>query len=452
MDELLDEAPALQAIPVSQLNRQVKNLLERGIARLWVEGEISNLARPASGHLYFSLKDDSAQVRAAFFRQRQRGPTIGLKNGDHVLVYGRVSLYEPRGDYQLIVERVEPAGEGALKREFDRLKLKLQAEGLFDADRKRPLPALPRRIGVITSPSGAAVRDILTVLKRRFPAVPVTIYPTSVQGDAAPAELRAALARAIARADCDVLILARGGGSLEDLWAFNDEALARAIAESPIPTVSAVGHEVDFTIADFVADVRAPTPSGAAELVVPDSADWLHRIGQLAARISRAGRNRVEEAAQNLDWLSRRLAASSPAGTVSRQRDWLRELGGRLAAAMRHDLLAREQRLQRQRNALLRASPAVRIERASSRERELRQRLVNAARHRLEDRQHRLQLAMRGLHSVSPLATLERGYAIVMDAETGGALLDASASAPGREIRAKLHKGELLATVTKVDK
>ncbi len=452
MNDLLDDAPALQAIPVSQLNRQVKNLLERGIARLWVEGEISNLARPASGHLYFSLKDDAAQVRAAFFRQRQRGPTIGLKNGDHVLVYGRVSLYEPRGDYQLIVERVEAAGEGALKREFDRLKLKLQAEGLFDANRKRPLPALPHRIGVITSPSGAAVRDILTVLRRRFPAVPVTIYPSSVQGDAAPAELRAALAKAIARGDCDVLILARGGGSLEDLWAFNDEALARDIAQSPIPTVSAVGHEVDFTIADFVADVRAPTPSGAAELVVPDSTDWLHRIGQLAARVTRAGRNRVEEAAQNLDWLGRRLAAASPAGTVARQRNWLRELGGRLAAAVRHDLLARGQRLQRQRNALLRASPAIRVERARSRERELRQRLVAAGRHHLEDRQHRLTLAMRALHSVSPLATLERGYAVVMDADTGSALLDASATSTGKEIRAKLHKGELRATVTKVGK
>jgi exodeoxyribonuclease VII large subunit len=234
------------AITVSQLNRQVKTLLEQGLPRLWVEGEISNLARPASGHLYFSLKDSSAQIRAAFFRQRQRGPTIGFKEGDQVLAFGRVSLYEPRGDYQLIVEQIEPAGEGALKRQFELLKNKLAAEGLFDEAHKQELPALPARIGVITSPSGAAIRDIISVLRRRFPSIPVVIYPAAVQGEAAPAEIIAALETAIRRDECDVLIMGRGGGSLEDLWAFNDEKLARAIFDSPIPIVSAVGHEIDF--------------------------------------------------------------------------------------------------------------------------------------------------------------------------------------------------------------
>ena len=227
---MLSNDPVTAAITVSQLNRRVKTLIEQGMTRLWVEGEISNLSRPSSGHIYLSLKDDSAQVSAAWFRQRQRGPAIGFKNGDRVLAYGRVSIYEARGNYQLIIEQMEPAGEGVLKRRFDALKLKLATEGLFDEDRKQALPGLPRQIGVITSPSGAAIRDIVSILGRRFPAVPVVIYPAAVQGDAAPGELINALETAIDRDECDVLILSRGGGSLEDLWAFNDEKLARAIA------------------------------------------------------------------------------------------------------------------------------------------------------------------------------------------------------------------------------
>ena len=390
------------AITVSQLNRQVKTLLETGLTRLWVEGEISNLAKPASGHLYFSLKDKSAQIRAAFFRQRQRGPTIGLKNGDQVLVFGRVSIYEARGDYQLIVEQVEPAGEGALKRQFEVLKKKLEAEGLFDADRKTALPAFPERIGVITSPTGAAIRDILSVLGRRFPSIPVVVYPAAVQGEAAPPELIDALGTAIRRGECDVLIMGRGGGSLEDLWAFNDEGLARAIAESPIPIVSAVGHEVDFTIADFVADVRAPTPSGAAELIVPDRDDWLRAINSFATRIARLGQRSIEDRGQTLDWLARRLEQSSPGATLQRS---MTRLGN------------------------------------------LKQRLSTGVRSAVADSTHRLELAMRGLNSVSPLATLDRGYAIVEDATTGKVFLDAGDARVGDDIRARLAKGELVATI-----
>ncbi len=397
--------PEQAAITVSQLNRRVKALLENGIARLWVEGEISNIARPASGHLYFSLKDDSAQIGAAFFRQRQRGPTISLKNGDRVLVFGRVSIYEQRGDYQLIVEQVEPAGEGALKREYDKLKNKLAAEGLFDEDRKQPLPALPQRIGVITSPSGAAIRDILSVLRRRFPAVPVVLYPAAVQGEAAPGELMTAITDAIRRNEADVLIMGRGGGSLEDLWAFNNEQLAWAIAECPIPIVSAVGHEIDFTIADFVADVRAATPSGAAELVVPDRNDWLRTVDRLAQRVARLGQRSLEDHAQSLDHLARRLLAHSPTATVARHADRLRALHGRLGSGMGQKMTGVE---------------------------------------------HRMQLAMRALHSVSPLATLDRGYAIVMDAKSGTALTDAAKVKAGSDIRARLNSGALLATVTKV--
>ncbi len=279
-------------------------------------------------------------------------------------------------------------------------------------------------MGVITSPSGAAIRDIISVLGRRFPAVPIVIYPAAVQGDTAPAELIAALRAAIRRAECDVLIIGRGGGSLEDLWAFNDEQLARAIFDSPIPVVSAVGHEVDFTIADFVADVRAPTPSGAAELVVPDRDDWLRAVNALAVRVARLGERAVEDKGQTLDWLSRRLFHSSPYATLRRQEDKLREIRHRLAGAMR-------QRALRQRPRLT----------------SLWQRLQVGGRGRVAAAAHRLELAMRGLQTVSPLATLERGYAIVEDAATGKLLLSAADTAPGTDVRARLSKGELIATV-----
>ncbi|MDZ7770078.1 MAG: exodeoxyribonuclease VII large subunit [Woeseiaceae bacterium] len=311
MDDRFAKGGTVGALTVSELNRQARQLLERGFATVQVEGELSNLARPASGHLYFTLKDSSAQIRCAYFRQRQRGPTIRLADGDQVLATGRVSIYEARGDYQLIVEQLEPAGEGELRRRFEALKKKLAAEGLFDEAIKQPLPALPRCIGVITSPAGAAIRDILSILKRRFPAIPVIIYPSAVQGAAAVPELLAALDSAVRRDECDVLIIGRGGGSLEDLWAFNDEGLARALHACPIPVVSAVGHEVDFTIADFVADLRAPTPSGAAEQVVPDQAAWQRSLQALAERLNAHIGRRLEARQQQLDWLAKRLAQGS---------------------------------------------------------------------------------------------------------------------------------------------
>ncbi|MCH9693162.1 MAG: exodeoxyribonuclease VII large subunit [Gammaproteobacteria bacterium] len=439
--------PATAAITVSQLNRRVKTLLEQGIARLWIEGEISNLSKPASGHIYFSLKDDSAQVSSAWFRQRQRGPAIGFKNGDRVLAYGRVSLYEARGNFQLIVEQMEPAGEGVLKRRYDALKNKLAAEGLFDEDRKAALPELPQRIGVITSPSGAAVRDILSVLGRRFPAIPVVIYPAAVQGDAAPGELMQALRQAIERAECDVLIIGRGGGSLEDLWAFNDEQFARAIAACPIPVISAVGHEVDFTIADFVSDMRAPTPSGAAEIAVPDQGEWLHRLAGLTVRIARVAERAVQDRAQQLDWLGRRLLTNGPGARLQRQGDKLRAQGNRLTAAMRQQLLEQRNSLQTQRSALLRLSPALSVQRSIARLQQISQRLATSTQNRISDNSHRLALLARGLHSVSPLATLDRGYAIVRDAGSGTVITDAKTVTQGDRIRAHLAHGELLATV-----
>ena len=444
------QTPVGQAVTVSQLNRRVRTLLEQGIAKLWVEGELSNLARPASGHLYFSLKDANAQIRAAFFRQRQREPTSGLKNGDRVLIFGRVSVYEPRGDYQLIVERLEAAGEGALKRAFDRLQRKLADEGLFDQERKRPLPALPARIGVVTSPSGAAIRDVLTVLARRFPAIPVLVYPAAVQGDAAPAALIAALETANRRAECDVLILGRGGGSLEDLWAFNDEALARAIHASVIPVVAAVGHEVDVTIADWVADVRAPTPSGAAELVVPDAAVWLRQFAAQETRLVRLAGRVLEERGQTLDWLGRRLRQQSPRATLARQAKSLADLKSRLAGAARTGVLRRRAELRGLASALYRMSPALRLERLRSRLAHAADRLESRIVRLVEARRHRLRLAARALDTVSPLATLGRGYAIVSAADSGRLVRRAADVAAGDAIEARVAAGRIAATVTAI--
>lgn len=448
MDDLLDQSPAQSAISVSDLNRRVKALLEQGVPRLWVIGEISNLARPPSGHVYFTLKDESSQIRCAFFRQRQRGPTARLADGDQVLVFGRVSIYEARGDYQLIVEQLEDAGEGELRRRFEALKKKLHAEGLFDEEAKQDLPELPERIGIVTSPSGAAIRDMLTVLKRRFPSVPVVIYPTLVQGDTAAQLIRDAIATAVRRNECDVLVLARGGGSLEDLWPFNEEIVARAIYDCPIPTVSAIGHEIDFTIADFVADVRAPTPSGAAELIVPDQAEWLRGLTATAARIATLGRRYLEERFQTVDWLGRRLTQSSPAATVARQSDWLRNLTQILTGAIRHDLAVRAHKLESVRSRLLQRSPAIGVQRSMHRLAALRQRLGGSGTAAVDRLNVRLRLAKRALDSVSPLATLDRGYAIVSDEQTGAILTDAATVDPGAAIRARLARGELKATVT----
>ncbi|MDE0790173.1 MAG: exodeoxyribonuclease VII large subunit [Woeseiaceae bacterium] len=442
--------PITAAISVSQLNRRVKTLIEQGMTRLWVEGEISNLSRPTSGHIYLSLKDDSAQVSAAWFRQRQRAPAIGFKNGDRVLAFGRVSLYEARGNYQLIIEELEPAGEGVLKRRFDALKLKLANEGLFDEDRKQALPGLPTRIGVITSPSSAAVRDVLSILGRRFPAVPVVIYPAAVQGDAAPGELLSALAIAVRRNECDVLILCRGGGSIEDLWAFNDEILARAISDCALPIISAVGHEIDFTIADFVADVRAPTPSGAAEIVVPNQGDWLRQISGIATRIARVGRRALEDTAQELDWLGRRLVASSPAATLQRQRQSLREQGGRLNSAVRQQLLEQKSKLQGVSSKLMTLSPALSVQQSIANLQQLRQRLATPVQNLISDAGHKIALLGRALNSVSPLATLDRGYAIVKAGDSGKVLLSTSEVKVGDDIRAHLSRGEFVATVKKV--
>ncbi len=387
---------------VTHLNREVRTLLESGMGRLWVQGELTNLSRPSSGHWYFSLKDSGAQLRCAMFRARNVLSRLTPREGQQVIARGRVSLYEPRGEYQLLVEHLEDAGVGALQRAFDELKARLAAEGLFAVERKRALPVAPHTIGVITSPTGAAIRDILHILARRFPSARILLHPVPVQGTAAVPAIVQALDRACARAECDVLILARGGGSLEDLWAFNDERVARAIYRSSIPIVTGIGHEIDFTIADFVADVRAPTPSGAAELAVPDQSAWLQRLAQLQHRFS---------------------------------------------AAMRRSLAHERTRLSGFEHRLQRAHPGARLQQHAQRLDELDIRLRMAVRNRLERAGVRLEGAARALQSVSPLATLGRGFAVVTRSADGTLVTSADQLKLGDAFDAQLASGSLHAQV-----
>jgi len=445
-DLALSLRPDKDIYTVSRLNREVRVMLERGFGSLWLEAEISNFARPSSGHWYFSLKDAGAQVRCAMFRQRNMLCSVAVRDGQKVLVRARIGLYEPRGEYQLIVDHLEDAGLGALQRQFEELRTKLAAEGLFGTDRKRPLPKLPKRIGIVTSPTGAAVRDIIHVLARRFRAVPVLIYPVPVQGAQAAADIIAALTLAGRRADCDVLILARGGGSLEDLWAFNDERLARAIVASPIPIITGIGHEVDFTIADFVADVRAPTPSAAAELVVPDAAEWLTTMGRCGARLQRLMRLKLADHRERLRWLTGRAALVSPSARLTQQAQRLDELEESLVSAIHRQLNERRERLRWLTGRAAQVSPATRLTQQSLRLDNLRQRLQRTSRESLRRARERLLPLVRTLHAVSPLATLERGYAIVSTPD-GGILRDAAAAKPGMVIEARLGKGRLRAKV-----
>jgi exodeoxyribonuclease VII large subunit len=448
------QLPGLAARPyrdvysVSRLNREVRVLLERGFGSLWLEGEISNFSRPSSGHWYFSLKDAAAQVRCAMFRQRNMLCSFTARDGQKVLVRARVGLYEPRGEYQLIVDHMEDAGLGALKRQFEELSARLSAEGLFAPERKRPLPALPKRIGVITSPTGAAIRDILHVLARRFPAVAVLIYPVAVQGAQAAGEILAALRLAGRRAECDVLILARGGGSLEDLWAFNDEELARAIVASPIPVISGIGHEIDFTIADFAADVRAPTPSAAAELVVPDAGEWLAAFVRLGAQLRRGMQRRLDERRERLEWLTGRAALVSPSARLIQQTLRLDEFEQRMCRALQNLLNARISQFRERESRLWKASPLARVRDAAARHAALLLRLRAAGLEHVRRARERLLPLVRTLNAVSPLATLERGYAIV-SAEHGAILRNAADAAPGTIIEARLAKGVIHAKVEK---
>ncbi|MFO7277995.1 MAG: exodeoxyribonuclease VII large subunit [Pseudomonadota bacterium] len=444
--------PERDVYSVSRLNREVRLLLERGMSVIWIEGELSNFSQPSSGHWYFTLKDRDAQVRCAMFRQRNMLVGFTPRVGQQVLARAKVSLYEPRGDYQLIVEHLEEAGVGALRREFERLKAKLAAEGLFDPARKRELPRCPRRIGVVTSPTGAAIRDILHILGRRFPAAAVLIYPTAVQGAAAVPAIVEAIELASQRRECDVLIVARGGGSIEDLWAFNDERVARAIHACSIPVVTGIGHEIDFTIADFVADVRAPTPSGAAELVVPDRREWLAVLKRIAERLEVAMRRELRAFSARSDAARLRLQLAHPGTRLTQQAQRLDDLEQRLAGALRTAMHRERSRLGDAFARLLRHSPAARVREYRMRHATLAGRLRHSVTDCLARAAHRLDIAMRTLHTVSPLATMDRGFAIVTRVPDGTVITDAAQVDVGTEIQARFVRGTIRARVTARDR
>jgi exodeoxyribonuclease VII large subunit len=433
---------------VSRLNSELRAVLEGSFPLLWVEGEISNLASPRSGHLYFSLKDANAQVRCALFRNRRQLLRFTPRDGEQILARARISVYEPRGDCQLIIEHLEPAGSGAAQRAFDALKAKLAAEGLFDAARKRPLPAFPTRIGVITSPSGAAIRDVLQVLARRAPHVRVLLYPAQVQGNGAPQALRDALQLALARDECDVLLLTRGGGSVEDLAAFNDEALARLVATSTIPVVSAVGHEIDFTICDFVADRRAPTPSAAAEAISPDAAALSARIGELRRRLARVAARELSLRQDRLARLAARLGQASPRQRLQQRQQRLDGLDLRLGRTVQQQLTQRRHALERLQQRLLAQSPSSRLVLMEQRLEGLARRLPRAWAETLQRRHQRLAATARALHAVSPLATMQRGFAVLRDAETGTVIHQIAQARIGSDIEGLVADGTLDLRVT----
>ncbi|MGV6806330.1 MAG: exodeoxyribonuclease VII large subunit [bacterium] len=435
-------------LTVTQLNRRARQLLETHFPVIRVEGEISNLARPSSGHIYFTLKDEQAQVRAAMFRQNNMRLGFRPENGQHVLIRGRVGLYEGRGEYQIIVEHMEDAGHGALQKRFDELKQALSEEGLFDQSHRIAIPAYPKRLGVITSPTGAAIHDVLTVLRRRYPALPVCIYPTAVQGEEAITGLCEAVRwanRDFIDAEhqvrrCDVLLLTRGGGPLEDLWAFNEEAVARAIFESSLPIVSAVGHEVDFTIADFVADLRAPTPSAAAEILSPDGTEILTQLSSYRARLSRLLDARLQQLRNQLDSLKKRLR---------HPRDRLSELAQRidnLELRLRHSV---SNRLANKRNTVDRLQfrlsakrPDKVVQTYRDHHASLEERLNRSVKEKLQTARAQLGALSGLMDALSPLRTIERGYAIVTDSDQR--IVRATSDVRrGDEVRAQLTDGSI---------
>ncbi len=434
---------------VSRLNREARLLLEGSFMSLWVEGEMSNFVAPQSGHWYFSLKDASAQIRCAMFKPQNRRLTLTPKDGMHIIAKGRVSLYEGRGDFQLLVEFLEDAGIGKLQKEFEALKKRLLEAGLFDITHKKTLPIMPKCIGIVTSPTGAAVRDILHVLKRRFPVAPVIIYPTLVQGELAAANIVSAIQIANQRKECDVIILARGGGSLEDLWPFNEEIVAHAIYRSDIPIISGVGHEIDFTIADFVADVRAPTPSAAAELITPDTEELLLSIAQLKKRFIRFPQQKLLQFQQHLDWVTKRLQQQHPKRRLSEQAQEL-DLFELTLVRLQYKLLTDTQAtLQTYSAKLAGLTPGHLIRDLQQQLKLCMQRMQNRILTALQQQQQCLSNAATKLDTLSPLATLKRGFSIATVVKDQAILRSATQVTAGDEISLQLMEGSITCHVVK---
>lgn len=452
---MLSQPPSPSAtrpvLSVSALTRQARLLMEERFHLVWVEGEISNFRRPGSGHWYFTLKDDQAQLRCCMFAGRNRSVRFRPGDGTQVLIRGRVTVYEPRGDFQIVAEHMEPAGEGALRAAFEALKGRLEAEGLFDPARKRKLPAMPRRLAVISSSTGAALRDVLDVIERRFPVLEVVLLPVAVQGEQAEADVLAALARIPALAP-DVVLVTRGGGSLEDLWTFNLEPVARAVAACPFPTVSAVGHQTDVTITDFVADVRAPTPSAGAELITPDRADFDAYLAVLARRLHRGCLSHLSSHEHHLRHLRVRLV--DPRTRLIQQMQRTDELDERLRRGVRRRLQHARAELNGLRRNLFLLRPSRSIQRHRQRLDRLHRTLAAAARRRLDGKGASLAAAARTLQAVSPLATLARGYAVITRASAGDGrrpVTSARETAAGERLTAHLQDGALDVRVEGVD-
>ncbi|MDF9388722.1 exodeoxyribonuclease VII large subunit [Vibrio sp. 1151_11] len=431
---------------VSRLNAEVRLLLENEMGIVWLVGEISNFSAPVSGHWYLSLKDSRAQVKCAMFKGNNRFVTFKPKNGQQVLVKARLSLYEPRGDYQVIIESMQPEGDGRLQQEFEKLKMQLAAEGLFAQSNKRPLPENPQCVGVITSKTGAALFDILDVLKRRDPSLPVIIYPTLVQGEQAAIQIAQAIGRANARQECDVLIVGRGGGSLEDLWCFNHEIVARTIAASQIPIISAVGHEIDVTIADFVADVRAPTPSAAAELVSRDNSNKRQAFASYQHKLQSAMRYYTSQQAHHLRALVHALEKQHPTYRLQRQSQQLDDTEMRLQRAIHRYISTQREHIGQQYHQLQLHSPVQTLAKQQHRLAKSEQRLLDVMEKKLLRTAHRLTLAAEKLDAVSPLATLKRGYSITRDS-SGKVIHRACDLKTGDQLITRVADGEVFSTV-----
>jgi len=435
---------------VSRLNNEVRLLLEESFFHVWVEGEISNFAAPNSGHWYFSLKDSAAQVRCAMFRGNQRSLGFAPKDGMHVLIRAKVSLYPNRGEYQLIADHMEERGEGKLRRAYELLKKKLETAGLFDAAHKKPLPVFPKKIGVVTSATGAAIRDILTVLKRRYPCAPVIIYPTLVQGATAAPAIVKAIQTANRRNECDVLIVARGGGSLEDLWPFNEEIVAHAIYESQIPVISGVGHEVDFTIADYVADKRAATPSAAAEIVTPDSAELLSVLKRQQQQILRLIHHKLTGSKQHLSWMQKHLSQQHPKRRLNEKMQRLDFCEATLVQ-LQYRLLNKFQSKAKETEAkLYRLTPTHQIQRLQHQMNYHQQQLSTAISAQITRKQTLLANAAATLDALSPLATLKRGYAIATTKDHHVVRI-ADEMKPGDELVVKVMQGSIYCEVKKIE-
>lgn len=435
-------------LTVSALTALVRERLEEGFSDLWVEGEVSNLRTPSSGHIYFTLKDATSQIRAVLFRAGAQRLRFALKEGHQLVVRGRLTVYEPRGEYQIVLDYLEPKGLGALQLALEQLKEKLAHEGLFEPSRKRPLPFLPRRVGVVTSLTGAALRDILAVLRRRCPIVGVVVAPVPVQGDDAAAQIAAAIRALSASKLVDVMIVGRGGGSLEDLWSFNEEAVARAIAASAVPVVSAVGHEIDYTLADFAADYRAPTPSAAAEAVAPVLDDLIEVLRDRSTRLTLAVRARLRKDRQECAAALRLLRARPLPVEQAAQR--LDDLTGRLGGALVGTLSAWQRRADACRHAIEACSPRVRIGSALTLVPQLAKRMEQGLLAVLALKHHAVRSAAAALDSLSPLAILARGYSIVQTVPGGTVVKRARDVSAGDDVLAKLADGRLLCSVRKI--